>query len=67
MKEKQLSPNVLVSFKRPQTLATLITNYKTFAHKVNVEEGFSHPSANVCYAIEAEKLEWLKNSLFIFN
>ena len=42
-KEKQLSPNIMVSFKRPQTLSTLITNCKALAHKVNLEEGFSHP------------------------
>ena len=42
-KEKQLSPNAMVTFKRPQTLSTLITNYKALAHKVSVEEGFSHP------------------------
>ena len=42
-KEKQLSPDVMVTFKLPQTLSTLITNYKTIAHKINIEEGFSHP------------------------
>ena len=33
----------MVTSKHPQTLLTLITNYKTLAHKVNVEEEFSHP------------------------
>ena len=33
----------MVTFKHPQTLSALITNYKTLGHKVSVEEGFSHP------------------------
>ena len=33
----------MVTFKRPQSLSTLITNYKTLVNKVNLEEGFSHP------------------------
>ena len=41
-KERQLNPNVM-KYKRPQTLATLLTNYKIIAHKVNVEKGVSHP------------------------
>ena len=33
----------MVTYKLPQTLSTQITNYKTIAHKINIEEGFSHP------------------------
>ena len=42
-KEKELNPNVLVAYKRPQTIATLLTNYKILAHEVSVAIGGSHP------------------------
>ena len=42
-REKQLNPNVMVAHKRPQTIATLLTNYKILAYKVNVGEGSSYP------------------------
>ena len=40
-----------MTYKCPQTLSTIITNYKTLAHKVNVEEWFSHPCGKylLCY------------------
>ena len=45
-KEKQTNPNAMVAYKRPQTLSTLLTNYKIIAHKVNVERGISQPCGN---------------------
>ena len=33
----------MVTYKRPQTIATLLTNYKKLAHEVNNEEGISSP------------------------
>ena len=44
--EKQLNPNAMIAYKRPQTLSTLLTNYKIIAHKVNVGRGISHPWGN---------------------
>ena len=35
-KERQLNPNVLVAYKRPQTIATLLTKYKIQAHEDSV-------------------------------
>ena len=32
------NPNTIVSYKRLQTLSTLFTNYKTLAHKSDVEK-----------------------------
>ena len=41
--ERQLNPNVMVTYKRLQTLATLLTNYKILLiyvlRIVNVEKG----------------------------
>ena len=31
----------MITYKRPQTIATLITYYKKLAHEVNNEEGIS--------------------------
>ena len=42
-KERELNPNVLVAYKRPQTIATLLTNYKIQAHEDSVAIGESHP------------------------
>ena len=42
-REKQLSPKVIVAYKRRQTIATLLNNYKILAHKVNVGEKRSYP------------------------
>ena len=42
-KERQLNPNVLVTYKRPQTIATLLTNYKIQAHEDSVVIGGLHP------------------------
>ena len=42
-REKQLNQNVMITYKRPQTIATLLTNYKKLAHEVNNEEGISSP------------------------
>ena len=42
-REKQLNENVMITYKRPQTIATLLTNYKKLAHEVNNEEGISFP------------------------
>ena len=36
----------MVAYKRPQTIATLLTNYKIMTHKTNVEERSSYPSYN---------------------
>ena len=36
----------MIVYKRPQTLSTLLTNYKIIAHKVNVERGMSRPCGN---------------------
>ena len=41
-KEKQRSPNIMGTLKRPKIFSTLVTNYKTLAHKISVDEGFSH-------------------------
>ena len=53
-REKQLNQNVTVTYKRPQTIAILLTNYKILAHEVSNEEGISFPCGNVCFA----KMEW---------
>ena len=45
-REKQLNSNAKVAYKRPQTLSTLLTNFKIIAHKVNVGRGISHPCCN---------------------
>ena len=42
-KERELNPNVLVAYKRPQTIATLLTNYKIQVHEDSVAIGKSHP------------------------
>ena len=42
-KERELNPNVLVAYKRPQTMAALLTNYKIQAHENSVAIGGSHP------------------------
>ena len=44
----------MVTYKRPQTIAILLTNYKILAHEVSNEEGISLPLRNVCFA----KMEW---------
>ena len=43
-KERQLNPNVLVAYERPQTIAALLTNYKIQAHEDSVVIGGSHTS-----------------------
>ena len=42
-KERQLNPNVLITYKRPQTIATLLTNYKILGNKNSVVIGGSFP------------------------
>ena len=41
-KETDLNPNVLVAFKRPQTIATLLTKYKIQVNEDNDAIGGSH-------------------------
>ena len=42
-KEKQLNPNTMITYKRPNTLATLLTNYKIIAHQPNADKSISYP------------------------
>ena len=44
--EKQLNPNAMIAYKRPQTFSTLFTNYKIIAYKVNIGRGISHLCGN---------------------
>ena len=41
--ERELNPNVLVAYKRSQTIVALTTNYKILAHKNSVAIGGSCP------------------------
>ena len=43
---KQLNPNAMIAYKRPQSLSILLTNYKVIAHKVNVGRGISYLCGN---------------------
>ena len=57
-KERELNPNVLVAYKRPQTIATLLTNYKIQAHEDSVAIGESHPCRKCLLCNRGEKAEW---------
>ena len=55
----------MVTYKRSQTLATLVINYKILAHRVDVEKGVSHTCGKcILCTTEAEKEEWLKNRYY---
>ena len=41
-KKRELNPKVLVAYKRPQTIATLSTNYKIQAHEDSVAISCTH-------------------------
>ena len=64
-KEKQLNPNVTVSCKRPQTLSTLLTNYKILAHKSDVGKGVSCSYGKYMLCARSKAGEMIKKQIIL--
>ena len=53
----------MVTYKRPQILATLLTNNKILAHKDNVENGVSHPCGKCMLCNQGEEGGMIKKQV----
>ena len=55
----------MVAYKRPQTLSTLLTNYKILAHKIIVGRGISHPCGKCMLCYQAGEDGMIKKTDYI--